>query len=120
MADTTRIEELRRRVAKDPASIAFAQLAEEHRRAGDYEEAARVCRAGLDRHPTYLSARVTLGRALIELGQYDSAEAELQAAGATLRREFAAAVTSGIPPELDVNRGLRLQRLIDAATRSLG
>jgi predicted dehydrogenase len=49
-----------------------------------------------------------------------SAEAELQAAGATLRREFAAAVTSGIPPELDVNRGLRLQRLIDAATRSLG
>jgi tetratricopeptide (TPR) repeat protein len=78
VADTTRIEELRRRVAKDPASIAFAQLAEEHRRAGDYEEAARVCRAGLDRHPTYLSARVTLGRALIELGQYDSAEAELQ------------------------------------------
>jgi predicted dehydrogenase len=49
-----------------------------------------------------------------------SAMAELQAAGATLRREFAAAVTSGISPELDVHRGLRLQRLIDAATRSLG
>ena len=49
-----------------------------------------------------------------------AASAELEAAGATLRREFAAAVTSGIPPELDVNRGLRLQRLIDAATRSLG
>ena len=78
MADNPRIEELRRRVQKDPASIAFAQLAEEHRRAGDYEEAARVCRSGLERHPTYLSARVTLGRALIELGHYDSAEAELQ------------------------------------------
>jgi tetratricopeptide (TPR) repeat protein len=76
--DNPRIEELRRRVQKDPASIAFAQLAEEHRRLGDYAEAARVCRAGLDRHPTYLSARVTLGRALIELGQYDQAEAELQ------------------------------------------
>jgi predicted dehydrogenase len=49
-----------------------------------------------------------------------AAEAELEAAGATLRREFAAAVTSGIPPALDVNRGLRLQRLIDAAARSLG
>ena len=49
-----------------------------------------------------------------------SAMAELEAAGATLRREFAAAVTSGIPPALDVNRGLRLQRLIDAAARSLG
>jgi predicted dehydrogenase len=49
-----------------------------------------------------------------------SAPDELEAAGATLRREFAAAVTSGIPPALDVNRGLRLQRLIDVATRSLG
>jgi predicted dehydrogenase len=49
-----------------------------------------------------------------------SAPAELEAAGATLRREFAAAVTSGTPPELDVNRGLRLQRLIDVAARSLG
>ena len=49
-----------------------------------------------------------------------AAEAELEAAGATLRREFAAAVTSGNPPPLDVRRGLRLQRLIDAAARSLG
>jgi hypothetical protein len=49
-----------------------------------------------------------------------SAAAELAEAGATLRREFAAAVTSGVPSALDVNRGVRLQRLIDAATRSLG
>jgi len=49
-----------------------------------------------------------------------AADAELEAAGATLRREFAAAVTSGNPPALDVRRGLRLQRLIDAAARSLG
>jgi predicted dehydrogenase len=49
-----------------------------------------------------------------------SVTAELQAAAATLRREFAEAVTSGVSPELDVNRGLRLQRLIDVATRSLG
>jgi predicted dehydrogenase len=49
-----------------------------------------------------------------------SAAAELQAAAATLRREFAEAVTSGNAPDLDVNRGLRLQRLLDAAARSLG
>ena len=49
-----------------------------------------------------------------------SATAELAAAAATLRREFAAAVTSGVSPALDVHRGLRLQRLIDVATRSLG
>jgi hypothetical protein len=46
--------------------------------------------------------------------------ADLQAAAATLRREFAGVVTSGNAPALDVNRGWRLQRLIDAAARSLG
>jgi tetratricopeptide (TPR) repeat protein len=78
VADNPRLEELRRRVQKDPASIAFAQLAEEHRRAGEFEDAIGVCRAGLEYHPTYLSARVTLGRALIAVGRYDEAEAELQ------------------------------------------
>jgi tetratricopeptide (TPR) repeat protein len=78
VADSTRIEELRRRIAKDPASIAFAQLAEEYRRSGENDEAVRVCRTGLAKHPSYLSARVTLGRALIELEQYDEAHTELE------------------------------------------
>ena len=78
MAEHPRIEELRRRVEHDPASIAFAQLAEEYRRAGDFEQAVRVCRTGLEQHPTYLSARVTLGRALLELEQFDEARAELE------------------------------------------
>ena len=78
MADAQRIEGLRRRVQKDPASIAFAQLAEECRRAGRYEEAVDVCRADLKLHPGYLSARVTLGRGLIELDNLDAALAELE------------------------------------------
>ncbi|HKT80035.1 MAG TPA: tetratricopeptide repeat protein [Vicinamibacterales bacterium] len=78
MADNPRIEDLRRRIEKDPASIAFAQLAEEYRRAGQHQNAIDTCRAGLDRHPGYLSARVTLGRALIELGQPDEAQHELE------------------------------------------
>jgi tetratricopeptide (TPR) repeat protein len=77
MADTSRIDDLRRRVQKDPASIAFAQLAEECRRAGDYQEAVDACHAGLEIHPGYLSARVTLGRALVELGALDEALIEL-------------------------------------------
>jgi tetratricopeptide (TPR) repeat protein len=76
VADSPRIEELRRRLLKDPASIAFAQLAEEHRRAGDLDEAVRVAEVGLDQHSGYLSARVTLGRALLELGRLDEAGAE--------------------------------------------
>jgi tetratricopeptide (TPR) repeat protein len=78
MADNQRIEDLRRRVHKDPASIAFAQLAEELRRNGDYTESVEVCRTGLAIHPGYLSARVTLGRALLELNQLEDAQAELQ------------------------------------------
>jgi tetratricopeptide (TPR) repeat protein len=78
VADNPRIEELRRRVEKDPASIAFAQLAEEYRRAGNYEEAVATCRAGLAIHPSYLSARVTLGRSLIEVHSLEEAETELK------------------------------------------
>jgi tetratricopeptide (TPR) repeat protein len=77
VADTTRIDELRRRLQKDPASIAFAQLAEEYRRAGKYQDAVDTCRAGLKRHPGYLSARVTLGRALLEIGDLEAAYVEL-------------------------------------------
>lgn len=77
-SDRQRIEDLRRRIQKDPASIAFAQLAEECRRAGLVEEAVAICRAGLARHPSYLSARVTLGRALLESGRLDEAQAELE------------------------------------------
>ena len=77
MADDARIEALRKRLQKDPGSIAFAQLAEEYRRAGRFQESIDVCRAGLARHPGYLSARVTLGRALLEVGDVESAQREL-------------------------------------------
>jgi tetratricopeptide (TPR) repeat protein len=78
MPDHSRIDDLRRRVRKDPTSIAFAQLAEECRRAGQFQESVDICRAGLEVHPTYLSARVTLGRALVELNQLDEARIELE------------------------------------------
>lgn len=94
MSDTLRIENLRRRVQRDPASIAFAQLAEEHRRLGQYQDAVQVCRAGLAVHPTYLSARVTLGRALLELGELEPARHELQL------------VLAGAPDNLAAIRGL--------------
>jgi tetratricopeptide (TPR) repeat protein len=76
--DSTRIDDLRRRVHKDPASIAFAQLAEELRRVGAIDESIATCRAGLAIHPGYLSARVTLGRALLESNALDEARGELQ------------------------------------------
>ena len=79
MTDNPRIGELRRRFEKDPSTIAFAQLAEEYRRSGDLDQAVKICREGLARHPGYLSAQVTLGRALMELEQYSEARKELEA-----------------------------------------
>jgi tetratricopeptide (TPR) repeat protein len=73
----SRIEDLRRRVDADPTSIAFAALAEEYRRVGQFQEAVDACRRGLERHPAYLSAKVTLARALIELNELDEAQREL-------------------------------------------
>jgi tetratricopeptide (TPR) repeat protein len=78
MSEMTRLEELQRRVQRDPASISFAALAEEYRRLGLFQEAIRICRAGLQRHPAYLSAHVTLGRALLKVGAFDEAASELE------------------------------------------
>jgi tetratricopeptide (TPR) repeat protein len=78
VADNPRLESLRRRVQQDPSSIAFAQLAEEYRRGGQLQEAVDTCRAGLDIHPAYHSARVTLGRAFLELSQFEDAQRELE------------------------------------------
>jgi predicted Zn-dependent protease len=78
--DDSRIQELERRVEHDPASIAFAQLAEEYRRAGRLDDAIRVGRAGLLRHQAFPSVRVTLGRALLAQGRLDEARIELEAA----------------------------------------
>jgi tetratricopeptide (TPR) repeat protein len=74
----TRIDELRRRLDRDPGSRLFAQLAEEYRKAGSHGDAIRVARGGLAQHPSYPSARLTLGRALLESGDAAGARVELE------------------------------------------
>ena len=78
MSDTSHTDDLRRRVLDDPASIAFAQLAEECRR------------AGLVIHPGFVSARVTLGRALLQLNNLDEARLELERVLTTAPENLAA------------------------------
>ena len=77
MADRTLLDELERRMRADPSSVAFANLAEQYRRAGRFDDAIITCRSGLTHHPGYVSARVTLGRALVAIGDLESAEVEL-------------------------------------------
>lgn len=66
-----RIEELRSRLAGDPKSRLFFPLAEELRKVGAYDEAEGVLRSGLSVHGSYLSAWISLGRVLKELGRHD-------------------------------------------------
>jgi tetratricopeptide (TPR) repeat protein len=71
-----RIDDLRRKLDKEPGSRLFAQLAEELRKEGHLDEAIRVARTGLDKHPAYPSARMTLGRALLDNGELAAARRE--------------------------------------------
>lgn len=75
MAQTAypKIDELRVRLKADPKSRLFFPLAEELRKAGQVEEAEKVLRSGLANHPTYLSAWVSLGRVLRDLGKHQDA-----------------------------------------------
>lgn len=57
---------------------AFGGIAERFRRAGDLDRAITLCREGLRKFPTLLSARVTLGWALLDKGEYDEARGELE------------------------------------------
>lgn len=66
------------RVARDPGSLAFAQLADLYRKAGRTEDAVRVCRDGLVRYPHYTTARLILAKALSAEGDLDGALAELR------------------------------------------
>jgi len=68
----------RRRQVPAEDSPAFGAIAERFRRAGDLERAVALCQEGLQKYPKHLSSRVTLGWALLDLGRYDEARAELE------------------------------------------
>jgi hypothetical protein len=77
-ASNPRIDELRRKLEKEPSPRAFGALAEELRKAGELAESIRISREGVERSPSYPSLRVTLGRALLEHGELEAARAELE------------------------------------------
>ena len=79
MAENPRIDDLRRRLDREPGSRVFAQLAEELRKAGQLAEAIRVARQGLLNHPAYPSAKMTLGRALLDMRDLRGARTEFEA-----------------------------------------
>jgi tetratricopeptide (TPR) repeat protein len=107
-AQIRRVEE---RLARDPASLAFAQLADLYRKAGRTADAIAACRQGLRRYPQYATARLILAKALAAEGAIDAALGELET------------IIAGTPTEVGAHRlaaDLERQRgRVDAAVRHL-
>lgn len=76
-ATASTIRRYEERFARDPASLAFAPLAEAYRKAGRTREAIALCEEGLRRYPHYTTARVILAKAYLAEGNEEGALAEL-------------------------------------------
>ena len=68
----------RSRQAPAEDTPSFGAIAERFRRAGDLDRAIALCQEGLKKFPNQLSARVTLGWAYLDKGEYDHARQELE------------------------------------------
>jgi tetratricopeptide (TPR) repeat protein len=88
------IERLKERVNKDPNSKLFVPLAEEYKKIGMISEAIETLINGLERHPGYMSARVSLGKIHLDKGNLDEASSEFEK------------VVSAIPDNLYAHRKL--------------
>ena len=72
------IEKLERKHAEHPEGRFFVPLANAYRKMGDVETAEALLRAGVERHPDYLSAHIVLGRCLADRGAVSQAEEEFR------------------------------------------
>jgi tetratricopeptide (TPR) repeat protein len=113
-----RLSDLKLRWQRDPSSRLFLQLANEHRKAGQVEEAVAVLEQGLEHRPNDLSALVVLGRCRLELGRADEAVEPLET---VISRDPTHIVASKLLIEAHLQRGdadqaaerLRMYRLLN-------
>jgi len=66
VAYTSEIEKLEKRWLENPKGRNFAPLADAYRKAGEVDRAIDLCKAGLERHPDYVSAHIVYARCLID------------------------------------------------------
>lgn len=78
-ASTAEIQKLSERMVRDPGSRLFVPLAEEYRKLGQLDRAIETLRGGLKIVPNYTTARVALGRLLLENGALAEAREEFEA-----------------------------------------
>ena len=68
----------------DPTSIVFAPIAEYLLLYGMVDEALEICRAGLKRHPAFVSGRVVMAKVHLKRGNWDEADEQLRQALSTM------------------------------------
>ena len=79
MASSPRIDELRKKFDENPRRY-FAPLANEYRKAGDFQQAIAICREYLPQQPGHMSGHIVFGQALYEARQFDEAKAVFETA----------------------------------------
>ncbi len=72
------IAKLSDKLTKDPSSKLFVPLAEEYRKIGMLDEAIQVLADGLKANPNYMTARVSLGKMLLEKGNISESREEFE------------------------------------------
>ncbi len=97
-----RLSDLKLRWQQDPSSRLFLQLADEHRKLGQHQEAVTVLEQGLNHRPNDLSALVALGRCRLELERVDEAIEPLEA---VVSRDPTHIVASKLLIEAHLQRG---------------
>ncbi len=79
MADP-RISEFTKTLEKNPASTAFARLADIYRKSGETNKAIEICQEGIGRNPSYITGHLILGRCYLERGITDKAQESFEQA----------------------------------------
>jgi len=74
------IEKLENKLEKEPLSLLFVHLVEEYRKAGRIREAIKLCHRGIENHPNYWSAYVSLGKCYYDKGDLERAKDNLERA----------------------------------------
>ncbi len=70
------IKHLLKRYEQAPESRLFAPLADAYRKEGEIDRAIELCEKGLEKHPSYASAHVILGKCFYDKGATERARSE--------------------------------------------
>ena len=79
MSSSARIDELRKKFDENPRRY-FAPLANEYRKAGDFEQAVFICQEYLPQQPGHMSGHIVYGQTLFDMGRDEEAEAVFETA----------------------------------------